>query len=127
MGSKRTHVVIAEELVSQIDQLVGKRGRKASCSGATQIRAGVIRPEIVIPADAGAALAAAEGEREGMKPGTPVRIIREPMFGRLGEVKSLPSELTKIPTESHVRILVVQFPDGSEATIPRANVETIEN
>ncbi|MBI2921197.1 MAG: hypothetical protein HYY18_08955 [Planctomycetes bacterium] len=107
--------------------LVGKRGRKASCSGATQIRAGVIRPEIVIPADAGGAAAAAEGEREGMKPGTPVRIIREPMFGRLGAVKSLPSELTKIPTESHVRILVVQFPDGSEATIPRANVETIES
>ena len=108
------------------DLLVGKRGKKASCSGATQIRAGVIRPEIVIPADSTTA-AAKEGEREGMKPGDPVRIIREPMFGRIGAVKSLPPDLTSIPTESHVRVLIVQFPDGTDAVIPRANVETIES
>jgi hypothetical protein len=108
------------------DLLSGKRGRKASCSGATQIRAGVIRPEIVIPADASAASGGKEGERQGMKPGDPVRIIREPMFGRLGAVKALPPDLTGIPTESHVRVLVVSFPDGSETTIPRANVELIE-
>lgn len=109
------------------DLLVGKKGRKASCSGATQIRAGVIRPEIVIPADKAGGPGGPEGEKQGMKPGDPVRIIREPMFGRLGAIKSLPSDLTSIPTESHVRVLVVAFPDGTEATIPRANVETIES
>jgi hypothetical protein len=62
-----------------------------------------------------------------MKPGDPIRIIREPMFGRIGAVKSLPPDLTAIPTESHVRVLTVTFPDGSEATIPRANVEMIES
>jgi hypothetical protein len=49
------------------------------------------------------------------------------MFGRLGAVKGLPPDLTVIPTESHVRVLTVTFPDGSTATIPRANVETIES
>lgn len=109
------------------DLLTGKKGKKASCSGATQIRAGVIRPEIVIPAEPKGGPGGPEGEKLGMKPGDPVRIIREPMFGRLGAVKSLPPDLTSIPTESHVRVLVVSFPDGSEATIPRANVETIES
>ncbi|NUN48594.1 MAG: hypothetical protein HUU15_07180 [Candidatus Brocadiae bacterium] len=103
------------------------KGRKASCSGATQIRAGVIRPEIVIPTDAPAGAGGKEGEKEGMKPGDPVRIIREPMFGRLGTIQSLPPDLTKIPTESHVRVLVVRFSDGSTATVPRTNVESIES
>ena len=36
MGYKRTHVVIAEELVSQIDRLVGKRGRSRFLSQAAE-------------------------------------------------------------------------------------------
>jgi hypothetical protein len=34
--------------------------------------------------------------------------------------------LTKIETESEVRVLEVQFADKAIATIPRANVEIIE-
>jgi len=55
-----------------------------------------------------------------------VRIIRDPMFGRIGHVTALPPELTRIETESDVRVLQVQFADRSVATIPRANVELIE-
>lgn len=36
MGYKRTHVVIAEELVSEIDRLVGKRGRSRFLSQAAE-------------------------------------------------------------------------------------------
>ncbi|WP_447980587.1 hypothetical protein [Candidatus Nitrospira bockiana] len=105
-------------------------GQKASLSGATQIRAGVIRPEIIIAkADGAAGVSAGAGvetARGGLKIGDQVRIIRDPLFGRIGQVAALPPDLTKIETESEVRVLQVRFPDQSVATIPRANVEIIE-
>jgi hypothetical protein len=103
-------------------------GEKASMSGATQIRAGVIRPEIIIPTKAGsvAGADAALPERGGIQIGDPVRIIRDPLFGKIGQVSALPSDLQKIPTESEVRVLEVRFLDGQVAVIPRTNVELIE-
>ena len=106
-------------------------GRKASLSGATQIRAGVIRPEIIVPLAPGEQIegivAGQSGEaRGGVKVGDPVRIIRAPFFGRIGRVVGLPSDLQMIPTESRVRVMEVQFTDGSRAVIPRANIEVIE-
>lgn len=102
-------------------------GELASISGATQIRAGVIRPEIIIPKKT--ALSAAHivvPQREGIRIGDLVRIIRDPLFGKIGQVSALPPDLQKIPTESEVRVLEVQFKDGSRAVIPRTNVEVIE-
>ena len=103
-------------------------GAHASISGATQIRAGVIRPEIIIPrkAEQTAETAMAQPERGGIQIGDPVRVIRDPLFGKIGQVSGLPSDLQKIPTESEVRVLEVQFADGSRAVIPRANIEVIE-
>ena len=106
-------------------------GRKACVSGATQIRAGVIRPEIIVPLAQGERVEGIEagqvGEaRGGVQVGDPVRVIREPFFGHIGQVAGLPSDLTLIPTESHVRVLEVQFSDGSRAVVPRANIEVIE-
>lgn len=98
-------------------------GRMASCNGATQIRAGVIRPEIAIPLEGAADTVAATGG--SMSIGDTVRIIREPAFGALAQVTALPPELIAIPTEAKVRTLTVRLPDGSELTLPRANVEVI--
>lgn len=102
-------------------------GQKASISGATQIRAGVIRPEIIIPhSGPKAATKVAQAEREGIQLGDPVRVIRDPLFGKIGAVSGLPSELRAIPTESEVRVLEVRFPDGTTTVVPRANIEVIE-
>jgi hypothetical protein len=104
-------------------------GRKASISGATQIRAGVIRPEIIVPRGSEESINTADLSgpvRAGAKIGDPVRIIREPFFGRIGEVVALPSDLLMIPTESHVRVMEIQFADGTKAVVPRANIEIIE-
>jgi transcription antitermination factor NusG len=104
-------------------------GQAASISGATQIRAGVIRPEIIIPTASGTAVVGAAvppAVKEGIRIGDPVRIIRDPLFGRIGQVASLPSDLQQIPTESEVRVLVVEFGNGEKAVIPRTNVEVIE-
>ncbi|HEX2055200.1 MAG TPA: hypothetical protein VHF07_01825 [Nitrospiraceae bacterium] len=107
--------------------LASHAGQRASVSGATQIRAGVIRPEVIVPQPVSQPAAASAQQREGIKIGDPVRIIRDPLFGVIGEVSRLPSELQKIPTESEVRVLEVRFADGRTAVIPRANIEVIES
>ena len=57
--------------------------------------------------------------------GTSVRAIREPYFGRIGKCAALPVELTELRSEAKVRVLQVVFEDGEKATLPRANVELI--
>ena len=102
-------------------------GEHASANGATQIRAGVLRPEIIIPATgARAATDAEESMPMGLTEGSPVRIIREPGFGRIGVVKALPAGVVEIESEAKVRVAEVELPDGSTATVPRANLEAIE-
>jgi hypothetical protein len=107
-------------------------GRRASINGATQIRAGVIRPEVIIPRNEGetprameAAIEASEATNTGLTLGTLIRVIREPYFGALGHVVNNPSELEVIATESRVRVLVAELEDGRRVIVPRANVEII--
>jgi hypothetical protein len=109
------------------DVLRANEGRKVSVNGATQIRAGVMRPEIVIPMTDNRTTSKGAGQSEGLKIGSPIRVIRMPWFGRLGTVVSLPPELQKLETEAVVRVLKVRFESGDEATLPRANVEMIES
>ena len=107
-------------------------GVEASINGATQIRAGVIRPEIIIPrmdirqdnlvqydAEDTEALSA------GLRPGVPIRIIAAPYFGALAHVVSLPPELRVVETESEVRVLTAELENGQRVIVPRANVEII--
>ncbi len=109
--------------------LASHAGRRASANGATQIRAGVQRPEIVIPLAAPAAGAAEGGgagsSNAGLTIGAPVRIIREPGFGRLGVVKGLPPEARQVESEAKVRVVEIQLPGGETMIVPRTNVEVI--
>ncbi|MXV82857.1 hypothetical protein F4X88_11230 [Candidatus Poribacteria bacterium] len=119
-------VAMAEQT---FDLLKTREGMKTSINGATQIRAGVVRPEIVIPlvSDAGETRAEKDGSVEGiLEVGSSVRIIREPYFGKLGRVTELPVELQNLETEAQVRVLRVELEDGEQTLLPRANVETIE-
>ncbi len=105
-----------------------KEGQMACINGATQIRAGVIRPEVVIPVreDVHKKEKKEEFENIGLTVGYPIRVIREPYFGRLGKVSALPPALQKLESESSARVLEVEFEDGTKAIIPRANVEMLE-
>jgi len=108
--------------------LTENEGRRASINGATQIRAGVIRPEIVIPMlDRDEP---AEGDHQmstgGLGPGSRVRIIREPNFGQIATVTDLPPALHAMECETKVRVLKVKLASGEEYLLPRANVELIE-
>jgi hypothetical protein len=112
------------------DLLRRHEGQEACINGATQIRAGVIRPEVVIPKmDAIGSIGKdteVEAENPGLTIGSPVRVIRQPYFGVLGKVSNLPSQLQILESESKARVLEVEFEDGKRAIIPRANVEMLE-
>jgi len=111
------------------DLFRSREGDRASLSAATQIRAGVMRPEIVIPHPASEAAASDDGDGSDggglLEPGCPIRCIRAPYFGRIGTVSGLPVELTQVESETWVRVLEVAFADGVRAVVPRANVEII--
>lgn len=108
------------------DLLAAHEGRHASMNGATQIRAGVIRPEIVIPLpDGGQTATRAAAAPLGMEVGAAVRCIRAPHFGRIGTIAALPPELRAMPSETHVRVVEVDL-GGERVIVPRANVELIE-
>jgi hypothetical protein len=109
------------------DLLKNAVGKKTSINGATQIRAGVIRPEVVIPID-GANIESGEvSSSTGMEIGSLVRIIRQPHFGEVAKVVSLPEKPTIIPSEAKVRVVEIETLSGGEKMVlPRANVEIIE-
>ena len=109
------------------DLLGARAGMKASVNGATQIRAGVMRPEIVIPLKHAEFAEKKEEESQGLQIGSPIRVIRVPRFGALGVVTELPPELQMMESEAKVRVLKVKFESGEEFTLPRANVEMIES
>lgn len=102
-------------------------GKMASINGATQIRAGVIRPEIIVPLEDPTHLPESPPAREVqlLDIGSAVRIIREPYFGQLGTVVELPPELMEIESGTHARVLKARLNDGSVVVVPRANVEII--
>jgi predicted transcriptional regulator len=107
--------------------LKAREGEKASVSGATQIRAGVMRPEIIIcGAPKNLDVKRKDETRTWMEVGDKVRIIREPYFGLIGKVSALPPNPTEIPTESKVRILEVELETGEKVIVPRANVEILD-
>lgn len=108
------------------DLFVENEGRGASISGATQIRAGVIRPEVIIASDNVSALPEATGEAGGLEIGNQLRVIREPHFGHIGKVTALPPELRKLESGAMVRVLELELDDGERIVLPRANVEIIE-
>lgn len=103
-------------------------GKLACINGATQIRAGVIRPEIIVPEpiDESINKIHKSATTQSLSHGSKIRIIREPYFGHIGFVNSLPPELTTLESGSKARIVDVRLENDRVVTIPRANIEMIE-
>jgi len=112
------------------DLLKENEGKKTSINGATQIRAGVMRPEIIItlnvPDNLGDVKIDESSGVGGMNKGDSLRIIRGDHFGEIVEVTDLPVELTVVASETRVRVVEVRLSNGEKLLLPRANVETIE-
>ena len=131
-GTEDTTTLILTEGFGEINMaertfnlLKDNEGKIASINGATQIRAGVLRPEIFIESDNQKGSQDFSEEDLIISKGSIVRIIREPNFGRLGKITSLPYELVKMKSETKVRVAEIEFDDGSKEIVPRANLEVI--
>lgn len=108
--------------------LAGHAGRMVLLDGLTQIRAGVVRPSVMLPTGPvtpPAVLATTESgaDLEPLAVGQRVRVVRHPHFGLYGTVVELPSGLTRLETEVEARVLTIQMDDGRRVKVAEANVE----
>lgn len=110
------------------DLLNAHHGNLVSINGATQIRAGVIRPEIIIPLaeELKNDIPPAESKGCALAIGSSIRIIRSPHFGEIGIVTQLPPKPQQVDSETHARVLHLKLSSGEEVLVPRSNVEMIE-
>ena len=106
--------------------LQNHQGNRASINGATQIRAGVIRPEVVVVLDKKVNNNDNFNEDDLIiKKGSKVRVIRQPYFGQIGLIKSLPSDPVEIESETRARVAEIEFENNERKLVPRANLEII--
>lgn len=122
-------------------------GKLASINGTTHIRAGVIRPRVVVSfpvpegsdpeAADGATMASADGreharESRGLAVKARVRVLRGPWAGRTGVILGLPVQPQPIPTGSSVLVAKVRIDprmpgdDSPEAIVAQANLQREE-
>jgi hypothetical protein len=124
-------LVMNERIVTVLRSAEGAR---ASINGATQVRAGAQRPEIITKVtepnteqhkNYGADVVNPSAEQAGgLEVGSRVRIIRVPYFGMWGYVTALPKELVTIETGALARVAKVALEsDRREVIVPRANIE----
>ena len=102
-------------------------GKFVSINGATQIRAGVIRPEIVIPLKKGdiSNINTSKNEKLGIEIDSLVRVIRAPFFGKIGKVIDLPPDLRRMESETMVRVAEIKI-GGKNVIVPRSNLEMLQ-
>jgi hypothetical protein len=100
-------------------------GREASINGATQVRAGALRPEIIVPHPLAAQESVTTITGGGLTIGAKIRVIRVPYFGCEAEVVELPHEMERIETGAEARVLRARMSGGEIVTVPRANVELL--
>jgi hypothetical protein len=113
-----------------VDMLSACAGSRVSINGATQVRAGALRPEIITTPSAvqGAQQFSSETLQasSGLVVGRKVRIIRVPYFGVHGTIVELPRELARIETGAYARVAKVLLDDAAQQVIvPRANLELV--
>jgi len=104
-----------------------KEGKLISVNGLTQIRAGVIRPEILLPVEDEDSISTAEevvaSTLNDFEIGNRVRIVREPWFGEVGEIVAIPLGETVLPSGVKTLVYEVKTETGT-FLVPRANVES---
>jgi len=99
-------------------------GYPVSINGATQIRAGAIRPEIIASfPDYDGPVSQERVIDEELALGQRVRVINEPYFGAHGTVINLPRLPQRIETEAEVPVVELELDSGERVIVPRPNVE----
>jgi hypothetical protein len=106
--------------------LAASEGRQACLSGVTRVRAGAVRPEIVVPLVTSSAGGAADvGVTAALVEGCRVLVVREPWFGCSGRVAHLPRDPRTLPNEARCLVAEVDLDEGETVQVPRANLEIV--
>lgn len=106
--------------------LAASEGRQACLSGVTRVRAGAVRPEVIIPSSSPPAGGAADRSTTAvLEVGCRVLVVRDPWFGRRGRVARLPGEPCTMANEARCLAAEVDLDDGATITVPRANLEIV--
>ena len=116
------HLAMHQEAFNVLKSL---EGRHASINGATQIRAGAIRPEVIVPfPDWTGEILETKVIDEDLSVGQRIRVINAPYFGELGTIVAIPREPVLVETEAKVPVVEVELASsGQRVVVPRANVE----
>lgn len=126
------NLAISARIIDLAKQLTGKF---CSVNGATQVRAGALRPEIIVArtqlqqTSANLVPTSARGPSANttLEVGAMVRVVRVPYFGQMGNVIALPQEPMRVPSGAIVRVVNIKLHNGQEVMVPRANVELLPN
>lgn len=118
--------------------LASKAGKVASIDGTTHIRAGAVRPQILV-SDGGlgpdsSTVPRPEEQVSGadrplitnLSVGDRVRCVRRPYFGLWGVVVDLPAEPREVESGSLMEVALVRLDDGRVVTVAEANLEVFK-
>jgi hypothetical protein len=104
--------------------------KEASINGSTQVRAGAVRPEIIIPNENALKLNEVINptklniKKKSLSIDSTVRVVRYPYFGKFAQVLELIPESQVIATGAKTRVVRIKLEeDGREIIVPRANIE----
>ncbi|MCP4196417.1 MAG: hypothetical protein GY762_04635 [Proteobacteria bacterium] len=111
MGQRSFH------LLSKLD------GAEVAVNGTTQIRAGVLRPEVIGPAiDEDVPVRSQTGTIEI---GDKIRIVRGKAFGKTAIITGMPSKPQPIGSGGVALVVEVELNDKNRLTVPKPNIERI--
>ncbi len=114
--------------------LAAREGRVAAVSGRTQIRAGVLRPEILVagpppPGETGGVIPASPPAEDGgtlaLRVGDRVRVLRRPHRGARGVVTELPGHRRALASGVLTAVACLRLDDGTEAVVALRNLEPV--
>jgi len=98
-------------------------------SGYTRVRAGSIRPEVIVPlADQPASVSVSRiipRVVPELAVGSYVQIVRAPWFAQRGQVGRLPESLETVESGAHCLVAEVDLDDGGTVRVPRCNLEVL--
>jgi len=102
-------------------------GAVVCLSGWTRVRAGALRPEVIVPLSGAAAAATARPAAvpPQLAPGALVQIVRAPWFGHRGRVARLPAGEHAIESGARCPVAEVDLQTGRTVRVPRANLEVL--
>lgn len=111
--------------VSRVALLRRYDGQLVALDGTTQIRAGAIRPTLILLASE--PVSERQSQRatteDRLKLGQQVRLLGDAHYGKVGRIVELPVQAGVLVMELMAPLVVIELVTGERLTVPRTNVE----